>query len=95
MPAAQPATVWLNEPVPCRKPTWVPSGAAGLPAVKPLPLPATPAAPANVQGVPTGRYWKPLPTAGASNPPCCRPVVAAFTCSVRACELPTKFASPL
>ena len=40
-----PVTTWLNEPVLWRKATWVPSGALGLPAVKPLPLPATPALP--------------------------------------------------
>ena len=54
MPAAQPATAWLNEPVFWRKATWVPSGAGGLPAVKPLPLPAMPAPPAKVQGEPVG-----------------------------------------
>ena len=36
MPAARPLTVWLKAPVNCTKPTWLPSGAAGLPDVKPL-----------------------------------------------------------
>ena len=46
-----------NEPVPCRKATWLPCGAPGLPQVKPLPLPATPAPPVKVQAEPVGRYW--------------------------------------
>ena len=44
-----------NRPVRCRKATWSPSGAAGLPDVKPDPLDVTPESPRNVQGVPDGR----------------------------------------
>ena len=81
MPAARLVTVWLNEPVLWRKATWAPSGALGLPAVKPLPLPEIPAEPANAQGVPAGSYWKapklPDPTAGDSNPASCRTPAAA------------------
>src|SRR6516165_12082971 len=55
--------------MPWRKPTWVPSGASGLPAVKPLPLPATPAEPVSDQGGPAGSYAKlsklPVPTDAA------------------------------
>ena len=59
MPGVQPAIVWLKEPVVCRKATWVPCGALGLPAVKPLPLPDSPELPVKVQPAPVGRYWKP------------------------------------
>ena len=49
-----------------------PSGAGGLELVMLLPLPATPAMPVNVQGVPGGAAMKspgaPLPTAGVSKP---------------------------
>ena len=47
----------------------MPSGAGGLPAVKPLPLAAMPASPAKAQGEPVGRYrnW-PAPTATCSKP---------------------------
>ena len=65
-------SVWATLPVPWRKATWVPSGAAGLPDVNPLPFPLTPAPPAYAHAVPVGAYWYavvPLPTAGASNPP--------------------------
>ena len=41
-----PRSVWLMVPVFWRKATWLPCGALGLPEVKPLPLPATPAPPA-------------------------------------------------
>ena len=54
MPAAQPATAWLNEPVFWRKATWVPSGAGGLPAVKALPLAAMPERLGKAQGEPVG-----------------------------------------
>ena len=56
-------TVWLNEPVPWRKATCEPSGAGGLPEVKPLLLPEMPAPPEKVQGEPVGSYWNwPAPT---------------------------------
>ena len=42
-------------PVPCRKAAWLPSGALGLPAVKPLPLPLTPAARRELPGRAVGR----------------------------------------
>ena len=45
-------------PVSCRKATWLPSGALGLPEVKPLPLLLTPAPAGNCQGEPLGAYWK-------------------------------------
>ena len=51
--------------------TWVPSGAVGLPAVKPLPLPATPASPVKVQGEPAGAILvgqRARPTAGILEP---------------------------
>ena len=47
----------------------MPSGAGGLPAVKPLPLAAMPAAPEKAQGEPVGRYRKwPAPTDTCSKP---------------------------
>src|SRR5437660_952776 len=56
-------------PVPWRKATWLPRGAGGLPEVKALLLPETPALPPKVQGEPAGLYWKlPLPTGACSNP---------------------------
>src|SRR5262249_11423473 len=51
VPAAR-STVWLIEPVPCNKATWLPSGALGL--LKALPLRARPAWPVKVQGEPVG-----------------------------------------
>src|SRR5262249_6663650 len=69
IPPVAKLTDWLMLPMAWMKATCVPSGALGLPAVKPLPLPATPAPPVNVQGVPDGSYWNaPVPTAGASKP---------------------------
>ena len=60
---------WLNEPFVCRMPTCAPSGALGLRAVKPLPLPEIPDLPVNVQMVPVGSYWNvPAPREGASKP---------------------------
>ena len=71
-PPGSAETAWVTDPVICRNPTWVPSGAAGLNPVNPLPLPETPAAPANAQGDPVGSYWKsayaPDPTEGDSKP---------------------------
>ena len=47
----------------------MPSGAGGLPEVKPLLLPEMPAPPEKVQGEPVGRYWNwPAPTGTCSNP---------------------------
>ena len=54
MPAAK-VTDWLKLPVVWRKATWVPCGALGLPAVKPLPLPDTPVLPLKVHAEPAGR----------------------------------------
>src|SRR5260370_33810922 len=72
-------TLWLKLPVCCTRPTWVPSGASGLPAVKPLPLPAMPAEPFHVHGEPVGLYAKaakaPVPTFGVSKPPSWRPTI--------------------
>src|SRR5262245_20463124 len=65
-------------PVPCRKATWRPCGALGLPMVDWLPLPDTPELPlpergVNVHGDPLGLYWKtPLGRTGVSNPPSAR-----------------------
>ena len=60
---------WLNEPFVCRMPTCAPSGALGLRAVKPLPLPEIPDLPVNVQMVPVGSYWNvPVPREEASKP---------------------------
>ena len=60
---------WLNEPVSWRKATCDPSGAGGLPEVKPLLLPEMPALPVKVQGEPVGSYWNwPAPTCTCSNP---------------------------
>jgi hypothetical protein len=56
-PADQLLTDWVNEPVVWRKATCVPSGADGLPLVKPLLLAAMPEEPEKVQGDPDGRYW--------------------------------------
>ena len=42
-PPGSAETAWVTDPVICRNPTWVPSGAAGLKPVNPLPLPETPA----------------------------------------------------
>ena len=53
----------------CRKATWLPWGALGLPLVKPLPLPDTPAVPVKVQGEPMGWYLKfPATKRGVSKP---------------------------
>src|SRR6516164_9409331 len=52
----------------CIQVTCVPCGAAGLPEVTALPLPATPAAPVNVHGEPVGSISQLLPTLGNSNP---------------------------
>ena len=49
------STDWLMLPVPLMKATWVPSGALGLPEVKPLPLLLTPAAAENCQARTGGR----------------------------------------
>ena len=39
------------------KPTWLPPGALGLPAVTPLPLVLIPAKAVNCQGEPLGATW--------------------------------------
>ena len=49
----------------------MPCGADGLPDVKALPLPASPAEPLNVQADPDGSYWyadQPVPSLGVSKP---------------------------
>src|SRR5260221_604787 len=60
--------------MPCRKATWPPCGALGLPQVKALPLPETPAPPTKDHGEPAGSYWyeeAPEPSDGVSKPPSC------------------------
>ena len=47
---AHAASFWM-------KATWLPSGAVGLPEVKPLPLLLTPVPPPNCQDEPLGEYW--------------------------------------
>src|SRR5260370_28067532 len=67
-------TDWLKLPVFCRKATWLPCGALGLPEVKPLPLPETPACPTKVHGEAVGSYTYadgPEPMDGVSKPPSC------------------------
>ena len=64
-------TDWLIVPVAWRKPTWLACGTLGLPLVKRLPLPATPAEPLKVHAVLVGSYWKAaafVPKIGYSNP---------------------------
>ncbi len=55
VPASSDA-VWLKLPAACRKAICAPSGALGLPEVKPLLLPATPVRPVKVHAEPLGLY---------------------------------------
>src|SRR5260370_922916 len=67
-------TDWLKLPAFCRKATWLPWGALGLPEVKPLALPETPACPTKVHGEAVGSYTYadgPEPTDGVSKPASC------------------------
>ena len=68
--------------MPWRKATCVPSGAGGLPKVKPLLLTVRPALPAKLQEEPVGRYWyRPPPSCTRSNP--ASPIVAKLVSVTR------------
>src|ERR1700739_1907973 len=88
--------LWLNEPVDWSKATCAPSGAVGLPKVKPLLLPLMPAEPEKVHGEPVGRYWDlPVPTDTCSNPGSqSGNLVVAATLSTKAMLSPPALSSP-